>query len=281
MPNPTDQETIDALVEEFVDIGLEEPEARVYVQLARLGPSKVRTIAEAAETQRTKTYRVLDDLEERGFVKATMESPTRYAAEPAERVFERLIAEEKRRFERLEGARGALVPKLEQLRGAEASPPTSGPSFRTLEGRESIYRTLAEMFKQAEDRVRVISTNPSAVGSDEVSELREALLPRLQAEEILLDIVYGADARIPDERAERIGKVPTVSARRWPTDRTVRFVLQDEKALLMFVVSDPSGELSAEQDVAIWTDAPALVESQLALFETAWAVAEPFDPGEE
>lgn len=279
LPNPNDDGAVDDLVEAFVDIGLEEPEARIYVQLARLGPSKVRTIAEAAGTQRTKTYRVLDDLEERGFVMATMENPTRYEAERADRVFERLIAEEKHVIERLDEARGRLVPKLEELRAEEASPPTGGPGFRTLDDRTSIYRTLSEMFEQAEDRVRVISTHPSSLGSDEISGLRRTLLPRLQEGEVRLDIIYGHDAEPPDERVARIDKLPSVRGRRWSTDRTVRFVLQDEAAVLMFVVSDPGGD-PRDDEVAIWTDAPALIDSQLALFETVWASAEPLERDE-
>lgn len=273
MPNPNEASAADDLVEAFVEIGLEEPEARVYVQLARMGPSKVRTVAEAAGTQRTKTYRVLDDLEERGFVTATMERPTRYEAEPAERVFERLIAEEERQIERLDAARGRLVPQLEQLRAAEASPPTESPSFRTIEGRASIYQTLAEMFEQAEERVRIVTTHSRSVESDEISGMRQALLPRLQAGEVRLDIIYGADAELSDERAERLDKLPAVRGRRWPTDRIVRFVLQDETAVLMFVVSGSGGDPTADE-IAIWTDAPALVESQLALFDTAWASAD-------
>lgn len=275
MPNPDGHSAVEDLVEAFVEIGLEEPEARVYVQLARMGPSKVRTVAEAAGTQRTKTYRVLDDLEERGFVKATMERPTRYEAEPAERVFERLIAEEERQMERLASARGRLVPRLEQLRAAEASPPAESPSFRTIEGRTSIYQTLAEMFEQAEERVRIVTTHSTRAGSDEISGMRESLVPRLQAGEVRLDIIYGADAELPDARVERIDKVPGVRGRRWSTDRTVRFVVQDSTAVLMFVVSESDGDPPADE-IAIWTDAPALVESQLALFETAWASSDKF-----
>lgn len=274
---PSADETVDELTDELTEIGLDEAAARVYVHLSRLGPSKVRAVSEAAEIQRTKTYRVLGRLEKRGFVTATMESPTRYKAVPPEEVFDRLLSEEERRIERLDRSRERLVPQLDELRGTEATEPVKGPSFRTIEGRDAIYRTLNEMVEEASDRLRVVSTHPAALELGNVSGLRELVFDRLRNEELELDVVFGEQASVPEAFVHQLEKTPGARGRTWATDRTVRLVVKDQDELLLMAVSDPSDAFASGEDVAIWTDAPALVESQLALFETVWSTADALD----
>ena len=55
----------------------------------------------------------------------------------------------------------------------------------------------------------------------------------------------------------------------------MRFVIVDERELVMWVVNDPSTRLLAEEDVAVWTTAPDFVATQSWLFERAWRAATP------
>lgn len=75
---------MDSAVENLVQLGLKEYEARVYVALVGLGEAHVRRIHETSGVPRPRVYDVLNALDQRGFIEIRQGSPLMYHAVPPE-----------------------------------------------------------------------------------------------------------------------------------------------------------------------------------------------------
>jgi predicted transcriptional regulator len=71
---------MDSAVENLVQLGLKEYEARIYVALVGLGEATVRRIHQVSSVPRPRVYDVLHALDEKGFIEIRQGSPLMYYA---------------------------------------------------------------------------------------------------------------------------------------------------------------------------------------------------------
>ena len=71
---------MDSAVENLVQLGLKEYEAKIYVALTGLGEANVRRIHEVSGVPRPRVYDVLNSLDEKGFIEIRQGSPLMYKA---------------------------------------------------------------------------------------------------------------------------------------------------------------------------------------------------------
>lgn len=71
---------MNSAVENLVQLGLKEYEARIYVALVGLGEANVRRIHEVSGVPRPRVYDVLNALDEKGFIEIRQGSPLMYKA---------------------------------------------------------------------------------------------------------------------------------------------------------------------------------------------------------
>lgn len=71
---------MDSAIENLVQLGLKEYEARIYVALVGLGEANVRRIHEVSGVPRPRMYDVLNALDEKGFIEIRQGSPLMYYA---------------------------------------------------------------------------------------------------------------------------------------------------------------------------------------------------------
>ncbi|MGD6852941.1 MAG: TrmB family transcriptional regulator [Candidatus Bathyarchaeia archaeon] len=66
----------------FVQLGLTEQQARVYLAISRLGQATIKTTAVAAQTARAEVYRVMPELQKLGLIKKIISNPIALIAVP-------------------------------------------------------------------------------------------------------------------------------------------------------------------------------------------------------
>jgi len=79
------------MLKTLASLGFTETDAQVYVFLATEGPQKASHIAEALKIYKQQLYRVLKNLQSKGFINASSEYPARYSAVLFEKVLDLLI----------------------------------------------------------------------------------------------------------------------------------------------------------------------------------------------
>lgn len=106
----------------LVELGLLELEARVVETLIREGPKTVLKLSEFIPVKRTSLYRVLSDLEEKGFVrKIPLENTTQYSSISVE-YLRRKIEEQRSHVLELASLYEKTLPELHSLEQGRKSP---------------------------------------------------------------------------------------------------------------------------------------------------------------
>ena len=73
------------------EAGLTEKEIRVYIFLAKYGIQRGGSISKGTRIDRSVVYRILRRLQKKGFIEATLESPTQFVGVPFEKALDVII----------------------------------------------------------------------------------------------------------------------------------------------------------------------------------------------
>ncbi len=158
---------IDEAMEEYKKIsetlrklGLSQYEIKVFLALLFLGVGSAEVIAKNAGIPRTSAYKVLEALEEKGFVISSKGRPKMYKPENLEVLKKRVIEEINELFDKLEFIESVFMEKGEpQL-------------VYTISGKEKVMSKIAELIDMAEEEV-IIST-------PRISEIRKHLSKNIE-----------------------------------------------------------------------------------------------------
>lgn len=253
----------DELLERLAAFGVEGNEAQAYYHLSRLGPTKAGDLAKEADLSRTDVYRVMESLEERGFVERTVDQPVRFVPVPVEDALARVIDARRREAHALEEERQALA----------ASWPRPGERAEVEEARLSIHRDRSQirglverLVGDARDEVLVICMKRS-LARFESMELLERIRERAQE---------GVSVRILTE----VDDTNVGTARRFAEDAELRHVdlpayyqvvLSDARRAALFVAVDPLTSTSEGATTALHLTAQDFLLAQKALFDMLWS----------
>ncbi|MBP9770728.1 hypothetical protein KBC97_01045 [Candidatus Gracilibacteria bacterium] len=115
------------ILETLRKIGFTEKEAKVYMQLIRLGAQPVSTIATKAEINRTTTYDIIESLIKKGLISSIKKDGITYfkALDPKNLLnyLEREKVEQTKKIEKQQKEISALLPALISLENPESTKP--------------------------------------------------------------------------------------------------------------------------------------------------------------
>jgi sugar-specific transcriptional regulator TrmB len=88
----------DIQVETLKNVGLSLVQARVYLNLAKLGTANIKTIASTANVARQDTYRIMSSLEKMGLAERVISQTTMFTATPIREGLNRILANRKKEY---------------------------------------------------------------------------------------------------------------------------------------------------------------------------------------
>lgn len=268
----------DDLTAELQALGLDPSHAQVYLQLLRTGPAKARTINEELEISRPTVYRLLDDLCEAGLASKGLSRPTVYEAAAPAHVFERRRGELEDQLAHLDRLEDDLLGSLEDLHGQ----PRGGIDHHwdRIEGHDKIYETLGTVLRRAEESIWTASNHPPWFRRDVpgIEQAWNTIEDRARA---------GTQARVlaglsgEAARAFEAGLPKGPIACRWfHAEPTVHFVVLDGSEVFSWVRTEPGDLGDGEEPVALWTNAPRIVDNQRLFFDRLWSTADEQPPAD-
>ena len=260
------------LVERLASIGLEEKDALLYLHLCVHGPSKASEAAAAARLNRTETYRALDSLIRRGFVTAGLERPTLYEATPPEKVFDDALAQHGARRKSIERARDVALAQLATLRNERSGEPLKA-SYKIVQGRPAIHAMAESMVRRARAGQSMVSTSFAPANATDANAVFATTVARA-AEGLPMRLLVRETPGMTERLAELLTH-PDVHVRYFEPDATIRFTIVDDREILVWLATDPSPDLDAKDDVAMWTNAVDFVSAHRVLYGFLWAKARP------
>jgi sugar-specific transcriptional regulator TrmB len=233
-------------------------EAAVYVRLCVAGPARASDLSDALHMHRNEVYRTAERLEARGLVRATLDRPARFMAVEPREAFESALAGRLQAVDALRRTREEIATLIAHVEPAAAEPPKN--IYKVVRGRREIYQIRRQLVEGATRSIDWVSTHPLALPLSEQAGER-ALFERRAADGVALRALLPADPAPGAFAGE---------ARAFAEKGLVRFLLVDDRELLMFVVNDPTASPDAAAEVAIHTNAPGFVQAQRLFFDQAW-----------
>lgn len=257
---------VDDLVKGFEAAGLAEKEARAYVALVRLGASGAAQVAEAADLKRPDAYRVLEDLQARGLVEATVERPKRFNAVPGERALAILRAERESALAAHDRQKDAILAGLSKVgRPVEEQ---GDLRFRILQDERQLVGQAARAVDGAKKEV-LYAASSRGLRLLEEDDVRAAL-ERAGGRGVRVRVVVDVE---PANRDVAQGLAKVADVRHAAVPRGLRFLVVDD-GVLAFVTADPL-PASGAKETALWLGASDLANAERTHFQALWKDAVP------
>ena len=258
-------------------LDLETVEARIYLNLLRLGPVTASALAKELDVDRTKTYRTIDKLLNQSIVSTTISNPKLCIATKPEEVIKIVLQKKQDEINRINKIGKEIIEKINKI--VPITDSLYVPTFRTVQGRANIYTHVEKLLEDSSKTVYIVTT------TEDILRMYHTAIP----EKIQECIDKGGNVKVLTDADDkkffslierlkasetRIGKLPSKG----------RIIVEKEKQMIMsdamngLINTEPAtGESStvAESDFALWTNSAEMVNNIFSLCTFLWKTAKP------
>jgi sugar-specific transcriptional regulator TrmB len=260
------EETLKTVLKEF---GLTDTEVQVYLCVSKQAPINGTDTAHLIKKDKAQVFRILKNLQAKGFIEATLEIPMRFTPVAFEKVLELTIKEKKQQAERIEETKEQLLNYWKSLNKKDLD--SSLEKFVVIEGRHKVYSKIAQMITEASIQISVISTVSGLLRAEQFGifsniKSKQSVKFRLITEfstQNLTNIKRLLKSIIKKE-INFIVKNPDLGFNVFP-----RMVIKDNREAVFFITPRNSLQMG-EDNLCIWTNCKDLVESFSRVYEDLW-----------
>ncbi len=263
-------------------LDLETVEARIYLNLLRLGPVTASALAKELDVDRTKTYRTVDKLLNMSIVSTTISNPKLCIATKPEEVLKIVLQKKQDEINRVEKIGKNVIQKINKI-----VPITDGhyvPTFRTVQGRANIYSHIEKLLEDSDRTIYIITT------SDDILRMYHTAVP----EKIKECIDNGGTVRILTATEDKkflplIDRLKPTETRLGKLPSKGRIIVEEGKQMIMSDVMNASDftnsgnsrstsdsfNFGADSDFALWTNSFEMVNNIFSLCKFLWRTSKP------
>jgi len=263
-------------------LDLETVEARIYLNLLRLGPVTASALAKELDVDRTKTYRTVDKLLNMSIVSTTISNPKLCIATKPEEVLKIVLQKKQDEINRVEKIGKDVIKKINKI-----VPITDGhyvPTFRTVQGRANIYSHIEKLLEDSTKKIYIVTT------SEDILRMYHTAVP----EKIKECIDRGGTVRIltsadNDKFIPLIERLKPTETRLGKLPSKGRIIVEEGKQMIMSDVMNASDftnmensrtlhdsfNFGADSDFALWTNSAEMVNNIFSLCKFLWRTSKP------
>ncbi|MCH9042054.1 MAG: helix-turn-helix domain-containing protein [Nitrosopumilus sp.] len=251
-------------LEEILD--LDDLEAKVYLNLLRVGPITASALAKELDIDRARMYRTVDKLVSRNIISTTLTSPKLCIAVEPHDALKIALGKKEDEVNKIKKSGEAIMDKINNE--ITTNQISTIPTFRVVQGRQNIYADIAQLIENTTDIVYIATT------LDDVSRMYHSTIP----EKISICEKNGGKVRLlvnmDDSKLmsfvkrfnateTRIGKLPSKG----------RMVVQKDKKMIM---SDSKASYQhSGSDFSLCTNSLEMVENIFTLCSLLWDSSKP------
>jgi sugar-specific transcriptional regulator TrmB len=253
-------------------LGLTEPSAHIYIFLSKKGPQRALDIARSLKLPRQTLYRAIKSLESKGIITATLEHPAKFSAIPFDKVLDLFVKAKAEEVHRIKQGKKGFLMDWKAIAVSEVG--DQSPRFTVIEGRNYVYPRLKQMIEETKQQLSIILTVSGLVRAEQSGLIDAALRHASKTKSKFRFLTEGSTENLQAMRVllERIptkstleGRIPALGQRLPP-----RMVIRDDVEAAFFINQEPIKGGTEADDICLWTNCKALVESFRTIFENLW-----------
>jgi PAS domain S-box-containing protein len=254
------------VLETLRSIGLTEKDAEVYIQLAKRGTIIARDLTKSYKINKAQVYRSLKNLQSKGIVEASLETPQNFTAMPFEKVYDLYLRVKDEELKKVEQNRKTAMQQWRDL--AIQQTPQLSDRFMVIEGRNYIYTRIQEMVNKAQTQV-LVATDSSSLMQADLDNALDQMIQNRNVDIKVVSVISASNVQYTSELIEQFSS--NIRARHVDLREKFfpRFVLIDDKEIL-FLTAGLESRIETKADAGLWTNNKSLIQSFHVLFDQLW-----------
>ena len=250
-------------------IGLSKREIQIYMFLARSGVQSTSFAAKRLKMERVQAYRTFRKLQEKGFIEATIERPTRFSIIPFENLLDAFIESRKSEVESLSQEKEKLVLAWRDVSAPETEYTVA--KFSIITGKKKIHLKMLNMVKEAAKTISALTTGPGLVQEDVAGVFDSVKQPLRIITEISpenLKTVERMDKRFTLGKKDIECRHMTFDSKLFP-----RFLIKDDDEAILYAMSGDEPSALKLDDEGLWINDKMFISVLKGFFEQMWNTA--------
>jgi sugar-specific transcriptional regulator TrmB len=253
-------------VRKLRDHGLTEYQARAYLTLLDLGAATASQVSPLSKVPRTRIYATMQQLHQKGLVQILPETPLRYEPVPFEAYLKALADELRLRAKAIDAGQESLAREFAIVAQRE---PESAGRFEAIHGRKNVRERLLRMYAAATREVIGIGTTKSP------GRILGAFRPNLVERASQGVRLKYAFCFTPENRDDVRILLRHAQVRHIDFGMPVYMHVVDSREFLMSHPIPDDDSSYRGDDIAIWTNDPAIADAMSEMSERIWRMGRP------
>ncbi len=255
-------------------LGLSKREIQVYMFLAKSGVQSTSFVAKRLKMERVQAYRTFKKLQEKGFIEATLERPTRFTIVPFEALVDNFINTKKNEVVNLNDQKQNLLTAWQSISAPESEYPVA--KFSIITGKKKIHSKMITMIEESKSEVIVLTTALGLIQEDIAGIFDAAVTPsqerNVQTQIITeiamenLKVVERIDQSIAEDKLNIKLRHVNMSSKFFP-----RFLIKDEEEALLYAPFGNEASVLNLEDEGLWINDKMFISVLKAFFVQMWA----------
>jgi sugar-specific transcriptional regulator TrmB/CBS domain-containing protein len=261
-------------VTKFLQIlGLSKREIQVYMFLAKSGVQSTSFVAKRLKMERVQAYRTFKKLQEKGFIEATLERPTRFTIVPFETLVDNFINTKKNEVVNLNDQKQNLLTAWQSISAPESEYPVA--KFSIITGKKKIHSKMLNMIEESKAEVIVLTTALGLIQEDIAGIFDATLSPseerNVQTQIITeiapenLKVVERMERNIVEDKLNIKLRHVNMSSKFFP-----RFLIKDEEEALLYAPFGNEASVLNLEDEGLWINDKMFISVLKAFFVQMW-----------
>jgi sugar-specific transcriptional regulator TrmB/CBS domain-containing protein len=256
--------------------GLSKREIEVYLFLAKSGVQSTSFVAKRLKMERVQAYRTFKKLQEKGFIEATLERPTRFTIVPFEVLLDSFINAKKSEVAKLNEQKESLLSSWRTISAPESDYAVA--KFSVIAGKKKIHSKMLNMIEESKREVLILTTGRGLIQED-VAGVFDAITHPAQKRgvqfkiitDILqenLKIVERIDKKFSVENVNVECRHLNLNFKFFP-----RFLIKDEEETILYASSGDEASVLNLEDEGLWINDKKFISILKAFFVQMWQSA--------
>ena len=264
-------------IEKFLQVlGLSKRERQVYMFLAKSGVQSTSFVAKRLKMERVQAYRTFKKLQEKGFIEATLERPTRFAIVPFETLLEAFINSKKSEIDKLNEQKESLTSTWQAISAPESSYPVA--KFSVITGKKKIHSKMQNMIEESEKEVLILTTSLGLIQED-IAGIFDAIIPPAQKRNVKFQIItdISEDNLKIMERIDQKFSAANVDIKYRHLNLSYsffpRFLIKDEEEAILYASVGEKTSVLKLEDEGLWINDKMFISILKSFFVQMWQSA--------
>jgi Predicted transcriptional regulators len=254
-------------------LGLSKREIQVYMFLAKSGVQSTSFVAKRLKMERVQAYRTFKKLQEKGFIEATLERPTRFTIVPFSALVDNYITAKKNEVVNLNDQKQNLLTAWQSISAPESEYPVA--KFSIITGKKKIHSKMLNMIEESKSEVIVLTTSLGLIQEDIAGIFDAAVVPSQERNvqvQIITDVsmenlkvVERLDRNIAEEKLNIKLHHINMSTKNFP-----RFLIKDEEEAILYAPFGNEASVLNLEDEGLWINDKMFISVLKAFFVQMW-----------